>query len=223
MKIKEVESKKLTLEQSQAISCLRIATKKGQISLVKLKETYQKLTGVLNMTYETEVCRTRTERYLHYLLTKGTKEDIRASVWIGNHCVDLFVPRIGLAIEVDGDIHHNEMKMRKDELKEGCLEKLGIMVWHIENTEVGRRAVDIIKVIEHPKTKEKNVETLLNDIYIETIGIHLSQKELFCLIDGGTYDDFFHIGKNISRSPMDQILFLLKTENKLLDKGVSHE
>ena len=156
MKIKELEDKYMLEAQELIIAPrARLAVERGLISPTRLHEAYQKVTRSLNKTYEAETIRTRAERYLHQLLRESTGEDIKASMWIGNHCVDLFIPRIGLAIEVDGDIHDNEMKMRKDELKEEFLAKLGIMVWHINNNEIRRRAVDIKNVLEHPKTKEK--------------------------------------------------------------------
>ena len=183
MKIKELEDKYMLEAQELIIAPrARLAVERGLISPTRLHEAYQKVTRSLNKTYEAETIRTRAERYLHQLLRESTGEDIKASMWIGNHCVDLFIPRIGLAIEVDGDIHDNEMKMRKDELKEEFLAKLGIMVWHINNNEIRRRAVDIKNVLEHPKTKEKDINALLNTIYVETIGAHLDSDELSLLI-----------------------------------------
>lgn len=55
---------------------------------------------------------------------------------IGPYIVDFFCPERWLAIEVDGDVHATENKIKNDRLRENHLHSLGIMIVRYNNDEV---------------------------------------------------------------------------------------
>ncbi len=55
---------------------------------------------------------------------------------IGPYIVDFFCPERALAIEVDGDVHATENKIKNDRLRENHLHSLGIMIVRYNNDEV---------------------------------------------------------------------------------------
>lgn len=70
--------------------------------------------------------------------------------WIGNFCVDIFIPALGafkpdmqrgyllkgLVFEIDGGVHESEQKMKKDLFKEKSLSDIGIQVWRLKDKQV---------------------------------------------------------------------------------------
>lgn len=61
--------------------------------------------------------------------------------------IDIYIPSLRLAIEVDGKYHYTERQKRLDANRSACLRKLNIHIYRIDNT----RAYNV-----------KNVKSLLN-------------------------------------------------------------
>ena len=54
----------------------------------------------------------------------------------GNWIVDVFIPEVRLAIEIDGSIHLTERQHRLDRLKETDCERFDITLLRVSNSEV---------------------------------------------------------------------------------------
>jgi len=141
-----------------------------------LEKYYLKVCDVLNSHYSTRNLTIKTiyEEFFNNLISKNTIIDIQRSVWAGNHNLDLFIPRLKLAIEIDGGIHTHEIKMRKDELKDKFLRNLGIYVYHVDNQDVSRCANELQSLLKG-KIKLKSTNSLWRRIYLETLASHCSQ------------------------------------------------
>ena len=170
-------------------------------SLATLKDHYYNLCLELE-AHSKEQERTPAERRLKRRLASNTQMNIRQSVWIGSHCFDLFIPNVrsiahhpkrvmrGLAIEVDGDCHNREDKMRKDEAKENRLLYLGIGVVHIENWDFSQpTAVELQKrvgTVRRLDSRERR--RLWRRIYSFTLAMNLSEEAFFRLFEGAKSD-----------------------------------
>jgi len=55
---------------------------------------------------------------------------------IGNYIVDFYCPKQQLAIELDGEVHHNEIVQLYDEERDAFLTYFGITVLRFENKQV---------------------------------------------------------------------------------------
>src|SRR5690606_27022447 len=97
------------------------------------------------------------------------------------HNIDLFFPQLRLAVEINGDIHNNEIKMRKDELKDTTLQALKIRVANVENGDVNKLTYEIIDRIKSQDIKPigtLNTKRLWNRVFIVTLARHYSLTEL---------------------------------------------
>lgn len=165
--------------------------KKAYIELVKKKNASSR-----------EHERTSHERQLAYRLMIFTNKAILASTWIGHHCFDLFIPNVrseigegrrmrGLAIEVDGDVHNLESKMRKDERKSEILQMIGVGQTHIPNLEFNEPTVKIIqerlKGLKPLDSRERR--RLWKRIYLITIALQMNDKAFYDLFIGGGRHD----------------------------------
>ena len=173
MKYKEIEDKYKT--NSLYNYNKDILANKDNFSQDELQYKYLNITKYLNSKYRIETLRTTEETKFYKWISKGFKKYIYTSVWIGNHNVDIFIPKLKLAIEIDGGIHNNEIKMRKDELKDKYLkDQFGIVTMHIDNKDIGPRSSDIIKLLSNKNSFViKNTASLWRKIYIETLATHL--------------------------------------------------
>jgi hypothetical protein len=135
------------------------------------------------------VDRTFFEDVFYRLLKSHTKLQINRSFWIGKRNIDIFVPAIiaepkggiqrlkGLAIEIDGPIHNEEHKMRRDESKFQMLDELSIGSVVIQNHSFDNPTVaKIIRDISSYRNPDfRSKRRLLRSIYIRTI---IANKDL---------------------------------------------
>jgi very-short-patch-repair endonuclease len=89
---------------------------------------------------------------------------VRRQYGIENYIVDFYCPALKLAIEIDGDVHYFEEKVKKDKEKNGTLNAEGIKVIRIENLDFEEDYESVILYLEdifRDRAKEFKIE--LND------------------------------------------------------------
>lgn len=139
----------------------------------ELELMYKDKTKFLNQVYKIETTRTLSEDYMTNLLTSCKKYQIYNSFWIGKYCVDIFIPRFKLVIELDGEVHDKEFKMRKDNHKSNVLKKLGLKEIHIENKDINQYFLNIIKMLNKKNAiNNHNYNKVMRDIHLFTILSH---------------------------------------------------
>lgn len=144
-----------------------------------LKPEYERVITLLNIKWKDEVSPTRFEKQLVEDLKALTKLDVLQSVWIGNHCIDIFIPGLGYAIEVDGSVHDKEHKMRKDSLRDKNLGSIGINVMSVPNNQIEYLWPAFLI---HFRKEKKILSTyqkrkMWRDIYIITLLAHSALSE----------------------------------------------
>jgi len=112
--------------------------------------------------------------------------------------VDFFIPRLGAVLEVDGGIHFNEIKMRKDEFKECYLkDKFKISVWRAENKDVEMFVyMTLLRARGAGDLSSKALKALMSKVFIETIVFHSAHDELVRLVGEDFYSgigDYFKV------------------------------
>lgn len=157
----------------------------GQESFVNqesLKQNYKIYNISLDKDSKKQTEPTASENYLFAYLKKYLKKlGIHQSTWIGNHNVDLFIPWLNLAFEVDGEVHDREFKIVKDQLKDRTLLKeMKIKVYRIQNHDVYKYGPRILEFITRDvnKISGQKSKRLNRNIYIETIIRHYNIKSL---------------------------------------------
>jgi len=66
---------------------------------------------------------------------------------IGNYIVDFYCPAAKLVVEIDGGQHFTEEGLRKDELRDRHLARLGFRVLRFTDTEVFKNTDAVIETI----------------------------------------------------------------------------
>ena len=141
-----------------------------------------------------------------------------------DRCIDVFVPNIcasalpqfsnqrtmkGLALEIDGPIHDNQLKMKKDISKYQLLHQLGIGVVVIENRESRERTV--LKLIEGlrstPKLDSRARKRLWVRIYLNTILYHCDDQTLERLWG----KEFFNLQKKSNTTEKKELVYATRT------------
>lgn len=165
----------------------------GRPSFQKLNAEYNSICTV-KLIYERETMRTVRELKLLHSFQAATHKHFYHSTWIGSACFDLFVPNVrsnvnggrvmrGLLIEVDGDVHNLESKMRKDELKIEVAQMIGIGVTSVPNFEFSestvKNIIEKVNMLQPLESRERR--RLWRRIYLLTLAIHLSDDEFFAL------------------------------------------
>ncbi len=165
-----------------------------KLSSNELKIAYYE--KIPNRAFVREIKRTNAEIKVLQCIRElaRTKRQILPSIWIGSRNIDLFIPNIGgtaknnkkmrgLAIEVDGDSHKYELKMKKDECKGQQLAFLGIGLTHINNWDLNEKTAKYLfggmKSISTLDSRER--KRMWKRIY------------LFTLCSQLPYDDFIEI------------------------------
>lgn len=162
-------------------------------SFIDLKTEYEALSSSLTEK-NLETLRTTAEvRFLKKAQTLSNKK-IYTSIWIGSHCVDLFLPNVrsltalypqavmrGLAIELNGDCHKYELKSKKDARKVNQLFALGIGVHYIDNWDLAEPLVtEITKLISGFRQLDSRERIRMwTRVYAFTLAIHLSNEDFF--------------------------------------------
>ena len=151
----------------------------SNVNNMTLQDVYKGVVEKLNQKYKPETSQTSYEKIFKRTFKQYTRADIVPSVWIGSYCLDLFIARARMAIEINGGIHNTEFKMRKDEHKESYLKHLNIAVANIDNKRTSKQAPDLAILIKNKKhIGSCNVKRLWREIYIRTITSHTPFDEL---------------------------------------------
>lgn len=146
----------------------------------ELKDAYWRFSNRILKAKQMVHTRTWGELAVERVIKKYSKASVYHSFWIGPHCVDLFIPRYKLAIEINGNIHFNELKMRKDSLRDSrVMSSMGITVWEIRNEDVGSIKYRVIELMEKESPRASRVvKKMWRDIYIETLARVFPMEEL---------------------------------------------
>jgi very-short-patch-repair endonuclease len=86
---------------------------------------------------------------------------VRRQYGIENYIVDFYYPALKLAIEINGDVHFFDEKVKKDKEKNDCLKAEGIKVIRIENLDFEEDYESVLLHLEdlfRDRAKEFNIE-----------------------------------------------------------------
>ena len=154
-----------------------------------LKFAYEYLVQRLNEREDKEVCKTDFENILADLIKMKTKLRFERSFWIGKRNFDFFFPQIksikshdfdrnmmGLAIEVDGEVHNSVPKMNKDQDKYLRVHELDIGLLTIENRDFNNQTVSYIlsELAYLPRLDYRGQLRVYRDIFVSTLIAHKS-------------------------------------------------
>lgn len=81
---------------------------------------------------------------------------------IGNYIVDFYCPKCKLAIELDGDIHFNEIIIAQDKIRTDYLNTQGVRVLRFENFEIYDYPQRTLDTIKNYLYTDENPENLLH-------------------------------------------------------------
>ncbi len=156
-----------------------------------IRESHLRLQEMLKRRFPAASARTPHELRAMAILRDNTSLEILQSVWIGNGCVDLFLPAVGgklhkkprmrgLAIEINGPVHDFEPKMNRDTHKRDVLAELGIGTKSIGNNELrlAQTIDELIEIVSAPRLDSRARRRLWRDIYIVTLIHHGSIEEV---------------------------------------------
>lgn len=182
---------------------LEFRKKFNHVNDLGLEKAYTDLCELLGTVYTPTMSRTFSEDKIFELIRQSTKLEVLRSAWIGNANIDLFLPSVrasvdfngpcrvqgfrGLAIEIDGKVHQNYVKILKDQKKYASLHELGISTISIENQDCKSPVVlDLIKNLKKLKRLDHRAKSRLKrDIYLGTILAHKSvikEHDLVCCL-----------------------------------------
>jgi very-short-patch-repair endonuclease len=145
-----------------------------------LKSEYEQVTLELKSKYPQIKNRTISEIVFEDYLIRTTGLKVIHSFWINRYCVDFFIPALSLSIEIDGLIHHQEFKGKKDMSKVEKNRDIGIYTYSIENCDLDHPCVSaFLNNISRLKRKDsRGRKRLLRNIYISTILANRKDSEL---------------------------------------------
>jgi len=166
-----------------------------RLSCAELKSEYELISSTILPRRASQVERQKTmaEREVHKRILNETHKQLHTSVLIGAHFADLFIPNVrsddtgkvmrGLVIEVDGDVHNYESKMRKDEVKGLCFKMIGIGVTSIPNHELDEPTISqLLRQIRNLRPLDsRDRSRLWSRIYGLTLAIHTSDSEFISI------------------------------------------
>lgn len=144
----------------------------------RLLKAYSTLCKTLNKVNIYKCAPTNREREFFEKAENQLKLKVHRSVWISKFSIDVFIPAVkqtnglhGLVVEVNGDVHNFELKMRKDEKKAEFLHKFRIGVLAVENQDVRllrtSSLINNIRQTQRPDSREK--QRLWRKIYVSTL------------------------------------------------------
>ena len=162
----------------------------NKVSFSELQEAYWELSFGLDDFYKLEQQQTLSEHILYNKIVSQTKLKVLRSFWIGKRNYDFFIPALkstvnysykyngestgGVVIEVDGKVHQEYLKMKRDQSKYEQLSRLGICCSVINNDEIGKSTVKnlIERLPAMPRLDSRGKKRLLRKIYIVTLLAH---------------------------------------------------
>lgn len=150
-------------------------------SLKNAYDLWDEANKTLSRRYPRTSERTCAERVLYEYLSDTLEFRVMRSVWIGKHCIDLYLPQLKIAIEVNGTIHNRGFKIvkdfRKDEFLMGYLD---ISVFEVQNKDVHYWKERLSRIMQQQKAIPiAEEQKLINRILAETIPAHEETKSLF--------------------------------------------
>ena len=157
----------------------------------ELEELYGHICTLLNSKYKLDRIRTKEEDWVHQTLMDATKLTVLRSFWVERN-VDFFIPGIrgqtgkvrgasqGLVIEVNGSIHDQCFKMRKDDHVRDFLFTIGVPISTIENDDVYSSHTQkyLIRISNCKRLDTRGRQRLLRKIWSETIALHATNEGL---------------------------------------------
>ena len=150
------------------------------------RAAYETICARLNRQYQlAQAQRTVHESEIFKMLCKATQRRIVSGAWMGNHCLDLFLPavqierQVGLVIEVDGGIHATNMKNKKDTRRDLFLAHIfGLHPFVVFNQDKNGLLRRLRTALSAPPPRHEAQERLWRRIHTFTIGIHATTEEL---------------------------------------------
>lgn len=125
--------------------------------------------------------RTPSERILQKSISSITRKKYITSFVIGRHVIDGFFPQHGIGLEVDGNIHDKEFKMKKDARRDENLmsKDLKIKILSVPNYEI-QRIANLLKKFFSTNDRLSYVRErrLLTKVYSFTIVKNFSTQEI---------------------------------------------
>ena len=99
---------------------------------------------------------TKEERHLWYDFLRKYPVRFSRQKILGKYIADFYCARAKLVIELDGSQHYEEDAIRKDIQRTAFLEKYGIKVIRILNTDVNKNFEGVCKYIEEQVKQSTN-------------------------------------------------------------------
>lgn len=148
-----------------------------------LERTYQiwdLANKTLSKRYPRTSRRTYSELVLHEYLSKRLGFRVMQSVWLSKFCIDLFIPKLRVAIEVNGTVHNRGFKIVEDFRKDSfVMGNMGISVYEVTNKGVHRwKKIFADLLNSQSPISKKEEQVLLNRILVETLPVHIETRHL---------------------------------------------
>lgn len=177
---------KNTLLYNKRVQLKTLKINSTQPSTQDIENTYNQICETLNTQHPKLKERTNQERLFERQVREFTKLNFKTSYWIGNHNVDFFFPAIksenggGLIVEIDGGIHFEEFKMRKDSHQGNNTHLLNLTRTAIRNEDVKISMVwSLIRKLKHCKRLDHNgIKRQERRIQLFTIANHATAQEI---------------------------------------------
>ena len=120
------------------------------------------------------------EREVQEKLNDLSRKKVIPSAVIGNSVVDFFYPQHNLVLEIDGPVHYEEIKMRKDcHRDKELMGRLGIIVWPWKIEEIHRGAHELrFFFMNQNRISYSNERRLWRNIHAMNIAKQMSVSEI---------------------------------------------
>lgn len=99
------------------------------------------------------------QRKLYYAIHNWLKEDFnskaRREYVIAPYIIDIYLPKFGIAIELDGSFHDNRQEY--DSKRDGYLENIGILTLRFDNSVVDEHFDEVVERVKRAVIKRNNI------------------------------------------------------------------
>ena len=92
---------------------------------------------------------TKEERHLWYDYLRNHPVKFRRQAVMGKYIVDFYCAKARLVVELDGSQHYEPQNQSADQIRTEYLEKIGVMVLRIANSEVTGNFRGVCEYIDH--------------------------------------------------------------------------
>ena len=99
---------------------------------------------------------TKQEKHLQYDFLKNYEIKFQRQKAIGEYIVDFYCPSLKFAIEIDGNQHYSIEGLEKDRVRTEEINKQGIQVIRITNTQIDKDFTWICEFLDKEIQKIKN-------------------------------------------------------------------